>query len=280
MDVKEKEFHMMTGNLFCAHQKNLVVAVVWISLAIPGIAQSALQATGTKPPAYDVVSVKRSSFDEGMQVASRPDSFSARNVTLWELLYNAYDVRPADPVKGLPGWADSTRFDVEAKMDDSTLAALQKLPQQQQSQRRHLMLQSLLADRFQLRAHHEVAERPIYNLVIANTGFKLKDSQSNKSTGWVDARGGQIHYLSSPISSLAFTVSNVAEVGRVVVDKTGLTGHYDITLTWTPEERLSADDAGPSIFTALEEQLGLKLVSAKGPVDTIVVDHVEQPSSN
>jgi uncharacterized protein (TIGR03435 family) len=268
----------MTGNLFCAHQKNLVIAAVWISLAIPGITQTAPKATGTKPPAYDVVSVKRSRSDEGMQVATREDSFSARNVTLWELLYNAYDVRPADPVKGLPGWADSTRFDVEAKMDDSTFAALQKLPQQERSQRQHLMLQSLLADRFQLRAHHETAERPIYNLVIANAGFKLKESQSNESGGWVG--GGQIHYLASPISSLVFTLSNTEEVGRAVVDKTGLTGHYDITLTWTPDERLGAGDAGPSIFTALEEQLGLKLASAKGLVDTIVVDHTEQPSPN
>jgi uncharacterized protein (TIGR03435 family) len=79
---------------------------------------------------------------------------------------------------------------------------------------------------------------------------------------------------------LAFTLSNAAEVGRVVVDKTGLTGHYDITLTWTPEERLGADDAGPSIFTALEQQLGLKLVPAEGPVDTIVVDYVEEPLPN
>jgi uncharacterized protein (TIGR03435 family) len=271
----------MTDHLFGAPislQKKWLIAAVWMALAIPGFAQIAPQATGTKPPTYDVISVERSKSGEGMQVATRPDSFSGRNVTLWELIYNAYDVRPADPVKGLPGWAGSTRFDVEAKMDDGTFAALQKLPQQQRSQCRRLMLQSLLADRFQLRTHHETAEHPIYELVIANSGLKFKESQSSKSEGWVG--GGQIHYLSSPISSLAFTLSNEADVGRLVVDKTGLAGHYDITLTWTPDEGLGADDAGPSIFTALEEQLGLKLVPAKGPVDTIVVDHAEQPSPN
>jgi uncharacterized protein (TIGR03435 family) len=276
-----KECHTMTDHLSYAailHQKKLLIAAVCIALAIPGFILIASQATSTKPLAYDVISVKRSKPDEGMQVTTRPDGFSARNVTLWELIYNAYDVRAADPVKGLPGWAASTRFDVEAKMDDSTFAALQKLPQQQTSQSQRSMLQSLLADRFQLRAHHETAERPIYDLVIANTGFKLKESQSSKSEGWMGS--GQIHYLSSPISSLAFTLSNASEVGRLVVDKTGLTGHYDIAIKWTSDKGLSADDAGPSIFTALEEQLGLKLVPAKGPVDTIVVDHVEQPSPN
>ncbi|MGH9596544.1 MAG: TIGR03435 family protein, partial [Edaphobacter sp.] len=153
----------MTNHPFCAlvaHQKSLLIAAVWIVLAIPGFAQAniAPQATGTRPPAYDVISVKRSKPEEGMQVATKPDSFSARNVTLWALIYNAYSVRPADPVKGLPGWASSTRFDVEAKMDDSSITALQKLPPQQQSQRRRLMLQSLLADRFQLRTHHETVE--------------------------------------------------------------------------------------------------------------------------
>jgi uncharacterized protein (TIGR03435 family) len=213
-----------------------------------------------------------------MQIAGKLDGFSAKNVTLWGLIYNAYDVRPAYPVKGLPGWADSTQFNVEAKMDDSTLASLQSLPPQQQNERRLLMLQSLLADRFQLRIHHETAEHPVYELVIAKGGFKLKESQSGKTGGRVG--NGQIQYMSSPISSLAFTLSNDEAVGRLVLDKTGLTGHYDITLRWTPDDRHGSEDTEPSIFTALDEQLGLKLVPAKAPVDTIVVDHAALPSQN
>jgi uncharacterized protein (TIGR03435 family) len=81
-----------------------------------------------------------------------------------------------------------------------------------------------------------------------------------------------------PLDSVANSLSN--ETGRIVIDKTGLTGNYDLTLKWTPEQQRTADDSGPSVFTALEEQLGLKLVPAKGPVDTIVVDHIERPSEN
>jgi uncharacterized protein (TIGR03435 family) len=267
---------------FCAwisHRNTMLIAAASIALATCGFAQTDVgPQASTKAPKYEVISVRPSNSGEGMQIATRQNSFSARNVTLWALIYNAYDVRPVDPAKGLPGWAVSTQFDVDAKMDESTFATLRKLPPQEQSQFRRLMLQSLLADRFQLRIEHATVERPAYDLVIAKDGFKLKESQSSTSSGWVG--NGQIHFLSAPISSLAYTLSNSAEVGRGVVDKTGLTGRYDIALTWTPDERFGSGDSGPSIFTALEEQLGLKLVPGKGPVDTIVVDHVERPSPN
>jgi uncharacterized protein (TIGR03435 family) len=259
----------------------VMVAALWfVSIAVGSPQSSTGSISGSKPPTYDVVSVEPSKpGDPGMVVATGADSFSGKNVTLWALMYNAYEVRPVEPPKGLPGWGTTATFNIEAKMDEETLAALQALPQERQNELRRAMLRTVLADRFQLRIHHEQVDRSIYELVISNSGAKLKDAgQSGKHGGWVG--DGQIQYLSSPISSLVFSLSNAADVGRPVVDKTGLNGQYDITLRWTPEDRMSAGEAGPSIFTALEEQLGLKLLPAKGPVDTIVVDHVERPSPN
>jgi uncharacterized protein (TIGR03435 family) len=229
-------------------------------------------------PAYEVISIKPSKPANGWQIGPRADGFFARNVTLWGLIYNAYNVRPVDPVSGLPKWADSEQFDVEAKMDEATYVAFQKFSGQQRDEQHRLMLRSLLADRFKLRIHHEARERPIYALVIARGRCKLKEPPSSKAGGWV--RRGEIHYLASPVSVLVFSLSNIDDVGRAVVDQTGLAGEYDINLKWAPDDTQGTPDAGPSIFTALEEQLGLKLVATKGPVDTIVVDNVEQPSEN
>ena len=140
------------------------------------------------------------------------------------------------------------------------------------------MLQQLLADRFQLHVHTETKEGPIYKLVIAKSGFKLKnapDSERPRGSSWGRDR---IQVLNGPIGSLAFSLSDI--LGRTVMDKTGLAGRYEIDLKWTPDELQGTPDAGPTMFTALQEQLGLKLESAKGPVETFVVDHVERPSEN
>jgi uncharacterized protein (TIGR03435 family) len=248
------------------------------------------QATPAAPPnpplSYEVVSVKP--FDAGtangmtMSWRSTKDGFNASGVTLEGLMISAYGLLTTDQIEGLPSWADSAQFAVEAKMDESTAAALQKLALPDRIHAQDQMIQSLLADRFALKAHHESRERPVYDLVVARSGSKLQETPAGVSGGY-SMGNGQLTGHGITLDSLKFSLTNV--VGRVIVDETGLTGRYDMTLNWTSDDEAGTPGAGdsatgPSIFTALEEQLGLKLVSAKGPVDTIVIDHVEKPSQN
>jgi len=234
----------------------------------------------TKAPAYEIVSVKPARPGcPGMQTYSPPGRIQDRCVTLWGLLFNAYDLRPSDShTLGLPGWANAARFDIDAKADDDTTVALQKLPREEQEKQRRLMLQALLADRFKLHVHTETREQQIYALVIAKGGAKLKPWPADQKPSGISWGGSRIDVRGSPIERLVFCLSD--ELDRVVVDKTGLTGDYDITLKWTPDNEQDTLDVGPTLFTALKEQLGLKLVATKGPVDTFVVDHVERPAEN
>jgi uncharacterized protein (TIGR03435 family) len=150
-----------------------------------------------------------------------------------------------------------------------------KLPPADQASQRSLLMQTLLADRFKLRIHHDLKELPVYNLVIAKSGLKMKEASSSKAQSWSMGLGS-ITSKGMPIASLAASLSN--HVGRMIIDKTGLTGNYEINLTfsWNDEP----GDATPSIFTALQDQLGLKLEPAKAPVDSVVIDHIERPSEN
>jgi uncharacterized protein (TIGR03435 family) len=226
---------------------------------------------------YDVVSIRPSNL-EGMSIDSRGDRFVARGTTLWGLLFNAYDLRPHDDVPGLPAWAKSEGFDLEAGMDADTYAELQKMPAQEQSDQRAKMLQEILVDRFQLKIHYESREEPIYALVIAKGGPKLKEWPTDKPPGGASWGRGQINVRGEPLESFAFFLSDMLD--RNVVDETGLTRKYDIDLRWTPDELQGAPGAGTSVFTAIQEQLGLKLESTRGTVQTFVVDHVERPSPN
>jgi uncharacterized protein (TIGR03435 family) len=153
-----------------------------------------------------------------------------------------------------------------------------------------LMLQSLLEERFKLRLHRESREEPVYELVVAGGGPRMKqaaDSLKQPQRGLRMGRG-QLTGTAAPISILINQISQ--QLGRSVIDKTGLTGQYDFELKWTPEFNQSQaspadpgpqpDLGGPSIFTAIQEQLGLKLESTKGPVEVIVIDSAEKPSEN
>jgi len=213
--------------------------------------------------------------------------------TLKELVANAYGIR-VPQVSGGPGWTDTDRFDVVAKMDDETAAALEKLPPKQQQKQHQLMLQAVLADRFQLRVRQGDKEIPVYQLVVAKGGLKLKPS-----TAPIGPDGKQDALMSAALGSItakAVTAKNLADllnwmVDRVVVDKTGLTGAYDLKLTWTPDEHPAAvtdsgngvpiaSTPGPTIFSALQNQLGLKLEPVNARIGAIVIDHAEQPSPN
>lgn len=213
---------------------------------------------------------------------------------LKEIIRLVWHVQPYQ-VSGGPPWIESARYDISAKPDHKPKTG-----------ELSLMLQSLLADRFQLKVHHETKELPIYRLVLANRdgklGPQLTESKEGSCTppdsGNPPALGcggmlmgpDRLTGSDAAISRLAPALSRM--LGRTVVDATRLTGNFHIKMQWTPDQaqlqlelppgapQPQFDPNGPSIFTALQEQLGLKLESQKGPVDILVIDHVEKPSEN
>jgi bla regulator protein blaR1 len=247
-------------------------------------------------PAFEVASIKPSGPDVSSQMMMfTPDGISIKGFPLQLILREAFHVEN-DHIVGAPEWVKTTHFDIDAKVAAEDAPKLKDLKFEQ----RGGMLVQLLEERFKLKYHHETREMQIYSLVVAKGGSRLKPTVPDPASP--GAKKGSRMTLGSPgnleaqgtgMPVLAHMLSR--ELGRTVVDKTGLTGDYDYSLKWKPDdappasagapggsgqEEESASAAGPTLFTALEEQLGLKLESGKGPVDVIVIDHVEMPSAN
>jgi uncharacterized protein (TIGR03435 family) len=215
--------------------------------------------------------------------------------TLKGLLASAYQVRSFQISSG-PGWIDSEHFDVIGKADRSAGSEdqpgdLRQVSERQYQTRQEQMrpkLQALLADRFQLRLHREMREQPVYVLVVSKSGTRLRQSAEFRG---LRVGGGQLIGNGATLEMLTTALAGQLG-GRSVLDRTELKGAFEFKLEWTPdrgdsgppsqgvEVPLAAPPTGPSLFTALEEQLGLRLESAKGPVEFLVIDHVERPSGN
>jgi bla regulator protein BlaR1 len=248
---------------------------------------------------YDVATIKPNNTgrSRGFMPGFTPDGYRADYVRLRLLIIQAYGVQGFQ-ISGGPAWLDTEAYDVETKMDGATAAALTKLSPDEVKLARQQMLRSFLEERFGLKVHRETKEGPIYSLVIAKGGSKLHDAKLG--SGLVGPDGaviqGYSQFTNAGTIAHALSAQRIAillsqEVKRQVVDKTGLKGTYDFTLEWARGLALSApsdgeeSDAAPapsadSIFAAVQDQLGLKLVPGKGPVDVIVIDHVERPSGN
>ena len=256
---------------------------------------------------YEVASIKPNKSDTDMvRFMFNPSGLSATNVTLGMLIRTAYGIEE-NQISGGPSWLKSDHYDIDAKMDSPTADAFHKLGEDERRLATQHMLQALLADRFKLALHHDSKELSIYALVVAKNGSKLRQAKPDDTypngikgpdgiarAGMMRMGRGQLTGQGLPLSALARLLTD--QLGRTVVDKTGLTGNYDFTLQWTPDESQgamfrgpdtgpqgsapSADSSGPSLFTALQEQLGLKLESQKGPVEIYVIDHAEKPSEN
>jgi len=246
-------------------------------------------ATAAAPaPAFDVaaIHVYLPEPHEGSHIWASADDghFKALNVTLSALIHWAFDM-PETRILGAPGWARTTRFAIDATSDPSVDAAMHNLTSQAGSLQKKKMVQALLADRFKLAAHTETRELPIYVLVAAKGGPRL-DAPDKNGTVLNHGRDHiEIQGFTNSVATLAEELSQ--ETGRDVVDKTGIAGRYHLTLKWTPDDAAGPSpgsgataDSGPSLFTALEEQLGLKLEPAKGPVQVLVIDRAEMPSAN
>jgi uncharacterized protein (TIGR03435 family) len=251
-------------------------------MAFPAFAQG--QATPSasanqKPLAYEVISIAPSNpAAQNRSWRNTPDGMTFINVPLSMLVKSAFDIIADDQLSGLPRWADSSHYDIQAKMSDEDVAAWKKLTRDEKGKQEKLLLQSLLTERCQLKFHRETRQLPVYDLVIAKGGLNMQEAKpmvgSRTMTG-----GGKFNGQSVSIESLTYSLSN--EVGHVVIDKTGLgEKKFDIDLNWTPDEQQGTPEAGPTLFAALEEQLGLKLVASKGPVETVVIEQMEKPTPN
>jgi bla regulator protein blaR1 len=292
----------------------------------------AIAQTNAATPKFEVASIKpHKSTGRRMffSINNQFGRFYATGPTLRMLIRLAYDVQDSQIVGG-PSWIIRDRFDIQAKADSSIDAEMRKLPPDQARLVKEHMLQSLLADRFKLTLHRETRNMPIYALVVAKNGPKLQESKVGSAVphggggpgGLVRMRfGGGEQEITSQGTSMSFLAQLLSQqLGRMVVDKTGLSGHYDFTLKWTPDigrgemvggpgpggpgpgapgpgvggggpsaagmapasdsPDSSSDASGPSVFTAVQQQLGLRLKPEKGPVEVLVIDRVEQPSAN
>jgi len=240
------------------------------------------QVADAPAPAYEIVSIKPDkSGRPGANMQSLPDGFRWTNFPVSTWVRGAYDVTMDSQIVGLPGWADSEPYDIEAKADAETAEAWKKLTYKEQWKKEQPMMQAMLADRCQLKVHRETRDLPVYDLVVARGGLKMKEAPTDEKDAETMS-GSKMTARALSTDSLVYAFSGM--VGRMIVDKTGLGDKkFDFEVKWTPDDRRAADnaaDAGPSFFTALEEQLGLKLVPSKGPVEVIVIDRIEKPSAN
>jgi uncharacterized protein (TIGR03435 family) len=309
-DLKKRIVRIMSegaaSSLDC-RKKILLIAAGLVAVTAPvafgllhaGPNQSELQAGDTlaKLPLFEVASIKPSKSGEpGTRLMTSPDGFSASNAPLREVIRLAYQVQEFQ-MSGAPPWINSERYDIEAKVDSSAVEAFRQLDQEQH----RLMLQRLLADRFQLKTHWETKELPIYALVIGKNGPKLHEAKPGDTyPGGIAGpdgvgRPGLMRMGPGGLTGQGLTMESIArllsqQLGQTVTDKTGLRGLYDVNLHWTPDNgplsmmgpdsKPTPDPSEPSLFTVIQEQLGLKLESQKGPVEVLVVDHVEKPSPN
>jgi uncharacterized protein (TIGR03435 family) len=256
------------------------------------------------PPAFEVATIKVHPSGAPITevgIRSSPDGVEAFSATLAVLVEEAYGLRTDDQVIGIPAWARDLRFDVQAKMSTTDAAALHQFNSSAQKKLRQQMMKALLAERFNLTAHSGTKQAPVYELVVAKNGFKLKettpdsnphavrDKDGNVIKGYLQLFGTSMTAQSYTMHALAnFLSQPMGGLGRPVVDKTALTGAYDFTLPWSPnlknvmpgpDNTSSSPEDASNVFAALGD-IGLHLQTATGNEDFIMIDHVEQPSDN
>lgn len=239
-----------------------------VALLIPVAAHTQQQPSARVE--FEVVSVKPGDpASRGSSSGSPPGRLTMRNTTLKNLVMSAYGLNEFQ-ITGGPAWMDSAKFNIDAKLPEGA-------PQSQMP----LMLQTMLADRFNMASHRESRIFRHFALTVANGGPKLRKASAGDHGGVVTSQSSnQITGWGRPISDLAGMLISV--VGAPVVDQTELKGQYDFDIKFAPLAGASnsADDALPDVFTVLQKQLGLKLEAIKGPVEVLVIDRAERPTGN
>jgi len=250
-------------------------------------------------PSYELVSIhKAPDRDTPWAIHDDPDGLTATSARLRSLIAEAYGFSLGqlndDQLVGAPEWAKTQQFDIRAKVDPENVEKLKELDKaatmmfeaRAMASRtptfRMVMLQRLLEDRFKLKVHYEQRMMSLYEMTVAKGGVRMPTAHpKDPEHGSMDMDPGKLKGENVPMSFIPVMFALVLE--RPVEDKTSTAGNFDFELHWTPPEKSQnsgADDSAPSLFTAVQEQMGLKLQPGKGPVWVIVVDHAEMPSEN
>jgi uncharacterized protein (TIGR03435 family) len=237
--------------------------------ALVGTALLAVMLAQKTTPVFEVVSVKPADPAAiGRLVQSPPGGFRGRNLRLLDLIMIAWQLH-REQIAGGPNWLETLGWDIDARGSEGTVPA--QVP---------AMMKAMLADRFALTTHWESRTLPVYLLTVEKSGLKLHKGDGR---GAMSAGRTLIRYSSVAMPGLAGQLSGY--LGRNVVDKTGITGEYAVDLSFAPADPNatggdSKEDAAPSIFQALQEQAGLKLIPAKAPVQLLFIDHAEKATPN
>lgn len=273
-------------------------------------AQTQTQNMAEPESVFEVVSIKQNKNSSGMiRLGLWGERFLATGMTLQGLLQEAFGIED-DQLLGGPRWLKSESYDIEARVDATVKDKMQRLSYDQRQVKGRQMLQTVLADRFKLAFHWETKVLPVYALVPVKKGSQINQAKPGDTypNGIKDLEGqghadiirfGRGLLIGQGVSiTVLVRMLSQQQLGRHVLDKSGLTSKYDFTLQWTPDvtqgARLKALDggeqpadsaaspetSGPSLFTAIQEQLGLKLQPEKDPVPILIIDHVERPSEN
>jgi bla regulator protein blaR1 len=251
-------------------------------------------------PSFEVATIKPSPSGGFVGFRISPARFSAESATVKELIKFAYNINSDSQLEKGPDWISSTKFDVDAAIGDAESDAINKLPPDQWFEQYRLMVQSLLANRFNLKVNTETKQLPVLALIATKDAQKLTPASAPAGAA-PQLYGGSRGDLTAKSVSMKFFadffLSGRDDLGgRVVTDATGLQGRFDFTLKWSRDETnpplpgsasqgggapgAPADNPGPSLVTALQEQLGFKLEPRRAPVEVLVIDHIEQPSPN
>jgi uncharacterized protein (TIGR03435 family) len=272
--------------------KLLSLALASTALATPAAIAQSSTTPQAKPILFETISIRPVKSDRVNGDNFTADGYSMRGITAWSLI-TFYEEHPSDRTDGVPDWAQHEQYDIKAKVADADVAAWGKLD----FNHKKLAMYALLEDRFKVKVHREKRDFPGYALLIAKGGSKLKEA----TPGDLYPKGYKAAMRDGPFLGAEMTgrgvatgqAASMADIANIlqafapgpVVDKTGLTGKYDFTLKCAPPAPASSesevsDPAECSIFTALQEQLGLKLEKSTVHIDYIVVDHIERPTEN
>lgn len=257
--------------------------------AAPANAQGRQAPAFGTPSTFEVASIKPSRPGRwGNDLDESGDRLTVQNFTLKRLIREAYGLKSDSQIIGGPEWIDDQRFDIVAKVDEAGAARIAKMTDDQSNKEWAVMLQSLLADRFQLKVDRGDRTLPVFALVVAHSGPKMKPAppagtSSQSGDAGIDIYWGELKARSASMDAFADSLTSLRDLNsRVVVNRTGLSGNYDFQLAWARDrgDGASTDSPYPGIFTALEEQLGLKLKSERATVDVVIVESATKPTPN
>ena len=265
-----------------ARRLPLLVATIVLSTSFAPAQSAAAPATSPKPLAFEAVSVHPHGPGPGGILGCRVDSCTVVNVPLRQIILVAYGIDNDNDklLAGGPSWITTDTFDITAKLDPADVPA-EPLTFRQLAD----LLQPVLADRFHLKTHHESRVFPVYNMTVAKGGSKLKPATLAPGQNPKDCFIGikSAGFRSARNCTTADIAQNMVHAsGRFVVDKTGLTGRYDWEFCYSNDRTPEGDPnyQCPAVFTAVQEQLGLKLEPATASLDVMVIDSAEQPTPN